>query len=107
MMLFYKGLIEMRKTYGVLREAGGKVEVTFKNLSSGAFAVLYTYAGSEDVAAVVVINPTASTVNMDLGEGNWALVCDGTTAGAEAIRVESGTVSIVAGSLYVYVPVAE
>ena len=107
MMLFYKGLIEMRKTYGVLREAGGKVEVTFQNLSSGAFAVLYTYAGSEDVAAVVVINPTASTVNMDLREGNWALVCDGTTAGAEAIRVESGTVSIAAGSLYVYVPAAE
>ncbi len=108
MMLFYKGLIEMRKTYGVLREEGGRVEVTFQNLSSGSFAVLYNYEGSsEKVEAVVVINPTAHAINYTLADGTWALVCDGTAAGAEAIRTESGNISVDAGCLFVYVPVAE
>ena len=99
MMLYYKGLIEMRKAYDIFR---GREDVTlsFGTLAGGGMTVTYTAANGEQ--AIVVINPTKTADTYTLS-GEWKLVANGTQAGANAIDTMSGTVTVAACSILVFV----
>lgn len=99
MMTYYKGLIEMRATYDILRSSGG-VAISFTDLSGGGMAVLYDdHTGGK---ALAIINPTADALSYSLN-GEWKLVATGTEAGGETIAVESGEVTVDACSVRVYI----
>ncbi len=98
-MLFYKGLIEMRKAYPIFR-GNGNIAVTFENLAGGGMvAKLDNHMGAY---ATVLINPTASEASYTLN-GDWSLVCDGTKAGAESLGTFTGSVNAPAMTVTVYV----
>ncbi len=97
-MLYYKGLIEMRKAYGLFRDVDA--QMTFEELGSGILKV--TIENEHGDKALVVINPHATALPCDIG-GEWSLIADGDTAGATAIAEESGSVTVEAVSVRVYV----
>ncbi len=99
-MLYYKGLIEMRKTYGIFTDP--TTTVTTEKLGSGILAV--TFTDESGGKAVVVINPHATTLPYTLAEGSWNLVANGTTAGSAIIETsEGGSVTLASISVLVYV----
>ena len=100
MMRYYKGLIEMRTAYSIFRSSGNDVTVSFESLPGGGLAV--TFQGSDGSEALVLINPTETADTFTLS-GSWNLVATGTQAGSEVIATESGTVSVEAYSIRVYV----
>jgi pullulanase len=96
-MLYYKGLIEMRKAYGVFSEA---FEISKTDLGGGAMAV--TLSDGEGGEALVVINPCK--VNIPYGlEGEWNLIADSERAGSSVIARESGTISVESIGVRIYV----
>lgn len=97
-MLYYKGLISMRKAYSVFTDTN--VEVNCEALTNGLLIV--TMNGADGEKAIVVINPNSITLPYTI-EGEWSLVADGSAAGNEAIATESGEVSVDAISVRVYV----
>ena len=99
MMLYYKGLIAMRKAYGIFRGAED-VTITFAKLDGGAMAALYETA--DGAKALVLLNPTNAAMSYEL-DGTWNLVADATRAGSEVLAEESGTISVDACSARVYV----
>lgn len=99
MMLYYKGLIEMRDSYEVFTANSG-VTITFEKLSGGGMVA--NFATEDGKQAVVVINPTASADTYTL-EGQWKMVANGTQAGSETIEIVSEIVSIDACSIIVLV----
>lgn len=99
MMEYYSGLIEMRQAYPVFR-GQGNVAVSFAKLSGGGLAVILDdHTGNK---AIVLINPTTSPDTYTLS-GQWTLVADDSRAGAEALAQESGSVTVDACSVRVYV----
>ncbi len=99
MMLYYKGLIAMRKGHEIFRSNDG-VAITFENLAGGAMAVNYDdHVGGK---AKVIINPNADEMTYEL-TGSWKLLADGTQAGADTIRTDSGKVTVAGRSVLVYV----
>ena len=94
MMLYYKGLMAMRKAYSVFTDTS--VEITFESLAGGGMVVHY---GDE---AVVLINPTASNATYTL-TGEWKQVANGTQAGSEAIATVTGDVISESMTVQVYV----
>ena len=101
MMLYYKGLIEMRQTYSIFCDNGSDVTITFENLAGGGMAVHYASASTGE-SALVLINPTAASDSFAL-TGEWNLVANGTQAGASVIEVASGNVTVPACSVLVFV----
>ena len=99
MMQYYKGLIAMRKAFSVFTVQSG-VAVSFQDLPSGGMIV--TFDNHMGGFAKVVINPTEKAETFQL-TGEWKLVADGTQAGSETIRVDTGDVQIPARSVLVYV----
>ncbi len=102
MMLYYKGLIEMRNAYEIFRgisEEGG-VKVTFGKLLGGGMTV--TFEDGQGNKALVLINPTAKADTYTL-EGEWKLVADGTRAGSGVLASETGDVTIEGISIRIYV----
>ncbi len=99
MMQYYKGLFEMRKAYDIFTN-GTRVAVSFKDLSGGA--TIATFDDHMGGKAIVVINPTGEAINAAL-DGEYKLVVNGTTAGADAISTASGEVTVDAMSVYVFV----
>ena len=99
MMLYYKGLIEMRQTYNIFR-GREDVTLTFGTLAGGGMTVTYTAADGSQ--AVVVINPTKTADTYTLS-GEWKLVANGTQAGAEVIETATGSVTVDACSILVFV----
>ena len=98
-MLYYKGLIEMRKTYSIF--SNPKTVITSaESLGSGLLVV--TYSDGKGGEALVVINPHNTGLPYAL-EGQWNLVANGETAGAEVLAEETGTVTVDGISLLVYV----
>ena len=100
MMRYYKGLIEMRKAYGIFRSDGSDVTITFESMDGGVLVASFT--ASDGSKAMVILNPTDAAVSYTL-EGEWNLVANGTQAGAETISTESGVVSVEAMSILVFV----
>ena len=99
MMQYYKGLIEMRTTYGIFTN-GSRTAVSFKDLGGGA--TVATFDDHMGGKAVVVINPTASALTVTL-DGEYQLVANGTEAGADPIATVSGEVTVDATGVCVFV----
>jgi pullulanase len=97
-MLYYKGLIEMRKTYGIFTDDA--TVITHEELGSGI--VILTYDDGNGGKATVVLNPHNTALPCTL-EGEWNLVADGESAGADVIAKESGSVTVDRISIKVYV----
>lgn len=100
-MQYYKGLIEMRKAYDIFRSTTGAVIVSCQTLEGGAMAVGFT-SNTSSHKAIVIINPTANAINLDL-TGEWNLVANGETAGAEVIETATGTITVDPISVNVFV----
>ena len=98
-MLYYKGLIEMRKTYDIFTAPDAQI-ANVEELGSGILAV--TYDDGNGGQALAVINPHATGLPYTLS-GEWNLVADGARAGAEVLARESGTVTVDGISILVYV----
>ncbi len=97
-MLYYKGLIEMRKAYPIFTDA--TTEVTHEELGSGV--ILVTIKDSNGGEALVVINPHSQALPVTL-EGEWNLVATSTEAGAEIIARESGSITADTIGVRVYI----
>ena len=98
MMLYYKGLIEMRKAYPILG-TDGSVKITFGAFGSDGMTVLYEAA--DGTHALVLINPTSQAFPYTL-EGQWNLVADGNRAGSQVLATESGNITVDGISIRVY-----
>ena len=97
-MLYYKGLIEMRKTYGIFTDAS--VEITCAETGSGLLTV--SFDDGQGGKALAVINPHQTNLPYAL-EGEWNLIADGSGAGAQVIARESGSVTAESVSVRIYV----
>ena len=100
MMLYYKGLIEMRKTYSIFRSNSDDVTITFSALPMGGMVAKFVAADGRE--ALVVINPTETADSYTL-DGEWLLVANGTQVDAEGLYYDSGKVDVEARSMLVYV----
>ena len=96
-MLYYKGLIEMRKSYSIFYSE--TTTFGFQPLSGGAFVIYYT---NGDNKALAILNPNNSAITFKL-TGEWKLIANGSTAGSEAIKTATGTVTVNPIELQVYV----
>ena len=97
-MLYYKGLIEMRKSYSIFTDSA--VEVTHEELGSGVIAV--TFDDGNGGKALVIINPHAQALPYTL-DGEWNLVTTSTESGADVIARESGQITADAIGVRIYV----
>ena len=98
-MLYYKGLIALRKAYPIFR-AGSGVTVTFKDLGSGAMVV--TFEDGNGNSALVVINPTANNVPYAL-DGEWKLIATGDQANGSILAVEKDNITVDHCGIKIYV----
>ena len=97
-MLYYKGLIEMRKAFGLFTNVNTTLYVT--KLANGALAITYdNHAGG---LALVVINPNKTALNYTL-TGEWNLVANSDQAGSQVIARESGNITVDSIGIRVYV----
>ena len=99
MMLYYKGLIEMRKAYPILG-TDGSVKITYGSFGTDGMSALYEAA--DGTKALVLINPTSQAFPYTL-EGQWNLIADGTRAGSEVLATESGSITVDGISIRVYI----
>jgi pullulanase len=98
-MLYYKGLIEMRKAYEIFTSPAAQV-ISAEELGSGILAV--TFSDSWGREALAVINPQGTALPYTL-EGEWNLVADADRAGVAVLARESGSITVEAVSLRIYV----
>ena len=98
MMLYYKGLIEMRKAYPILG-TDGSVKISYGSFGTDGMSVLYEAA--DGTRALVLINPTSQAFPYTL-EGQWNLVADGTRAGSQVLATETGSITVDGISIRVY-----
>ena len=96
-MLYYKGLIEMRKAYGIF---ASNCEIESFELGGGAVALKMKDGNGGE--AIVVINPYRNGIPYAL-EGEWNLVANADTAGATTIARVSGNITVEGLSIQVYV----
>lgn len=97
-MLYYKGLIEMRKAFDIFSD--NETEISYEELGSGILAV--TFDDGHGGKALAVVNPQKATLPYTL-EGEWNLIADGLQAGGEVLARESGSVSADQISIRIYV----
>jgi hypothetical protein len=98
-MLYYKGLIEMRKTFDIFTDHAATV-ANVEELGSGILAI--TFEDGQGGKALVVINPHNTGLPYAL-EGEWNMVADGTRAGGAVLEKQSGSVTLEGISIRVYV----
>ena len=98
MMLYYKGLIEMRKAYGIFTDLGATVD--YEAFGSGVAIV--TFDDGNGGRALALINPHAQALPCTI-EGEWNLVANGESAGATVLTEESGSVAVDGVSIRIYV----
>ena len=97
-MLYYKGLIEMRKAYPIFTDLG--TTVTHEELGSGVVAV--TFDDGNGGKALVLINPHSQELPYTL-DGEWYLVANSEKAGAEVMEAHEGNVLVNSIGVMVYV----
>jgi pullulanase len=97
-MLYYKGLIEMRKAYGIFTDIAATVE--YEELGSGM--AIIRFADANGGKAMAILNPHSQALPTQL-DGEWNLVANGERAGAEVISRDSGSVTVSGISIRVYV----
>ena len=98
-MRYYKGLIEMRKAFPIFTNRDARI-VAIEETGSGILAVVFDDGrGSQ---ALALLNPH-STARFYSLEGDWNLVADAERAGAEILSRESGSVTVDAIGVRIYV----
>jgi pullulanase len=97
-MLYYKGLIEMRKAYGIFTDLNTTVE--YQELGTGM--ALIRFDDGNGGRAMVVLNPHSQALPVQI-DGEWNLVANGERAGAEVISRDSGSVTVDGISVRIYV----
>ena len=97
-MLYYKGLIEMRKAYPIFTDP--TTTVTHEELGSGVIAV--TFESEQYGKALVLINPHSQSLPYTL-EGEWQMVATSSAAGAEVQATHEGEVLVNPIGVMVYV----
>ncbi len=97
-MLYYKGLIKMRKTFGIF--TSNDTVITAEVLPTGV--ILLTYSDGNGGQAKVVINPYNQTLPVSL-DGSWNLVANQNQAGASVISVDTGSLNVEGISIRIYV----
>ena len=98
-MRYYKGLIEMRKSYDIFTNPNVQIS-NVEELGSGILAV--TFDDGEGGQALAVINPHNTGLPYTLG-GEWNLVADGARSGSAVLDRENGTITVDGISIRVYV----
>ncbi|MBR5262051.1 MAG: type I pullulanase, partial [Oscillospiraceae bacterium] len=98
-MLYYKGLIEMRKAFDIFTDSNAQV-ISTEELGCGI--LLVTFDDGKGGQAIAAINPHHPALPFTL-EGEWNLVADSARAGSEVLSRDSGSVSVEGISLRVYV----
>ena len=96
-MLYYKGLIEMRKAYSIFSS-----NVTVDSIDLGGGAVVLKMQDGNGGEAIIVINPGRNNIPYSL-TGDWNLVANAQQAGAATIERVSGSITVEGLSLQVYV----
>ena len=99
MMLFYKGLMQMRKDYDIFTEENG-VKIEFFDLSGGGMMAYFHHTDGRQ--ALALINPTEKADFCHL-KSQWKLVCDGVHAGSRVLKTMTGHVTIPARTAFVLV----
>ena len=97
-MLYYKGLIEMRKHYSIFTSTA--TTVSAEELGSGLLAV--TFDDGKGGQALVILNPHNTGLPYTL-DGQWNLVANGVQAGKATLATDSGTVTVDGISARIYV----
>ena len=97
-MLYYKGLIEMRKHFDIFTDPDAVI--TAEEIGSGILVI--TYDDGNGGKAMALINPHDASLPYTL-DGEWNLVATGEQAGSEVIATESGTVQVDGIGVRVYV----
>ena len=97
-MLYYKGLIEMRKAFDIFTDPNATI--TAEELGSGILKV--TYDDGQGGKAIAFINPHEATLPVTL-EGEWHLVATSEEAGSEILATETGAVTVDSIGIRVYV----
>ena len=98
-MRYYKGLIEMRKSFDIFTDPEATILNT-EELGSGILTVLFD--DGHGGQAMVVINPNNTGLPYTL-EGQWNLVADASHAGSTVLAEESGKITVESISIRVYV----
>ncbi len=97
-MLYYKGLIEMRKSFDIFTSKDAAVTCT--EHGSGILEVYFEDGKGGKALAVFNPNQTALPYALD---GEWNLVANSTSAGKTVLGTESGNVTIDAIGVRIYV----
>ena len=98
-MLYYKGLIQMRKTYHIFRSNDTQI-LEVNELGSGVIGI--TFDDGQGGQALAVINAYNTALPYTL-EAPWNLIVDGNHAGAQVLAQESGNITLDAISIRIYV----
>ena len=98
-MLYYKGLIEMRKSFDIFTDHATEI-TKVDELGSGIVAL--TFDDGKGGQALVVLNPHNTGLPYTL-EGEWNLVANDTAAGSSVIEKVSGSVTVAGISALVFV----
>jgi pullulanase len=96
-MLYYKGLIQMRKTFGIFTDVN--TSISYTEHGSGILEILFEDGNGGK--ALVIINPHRASLPFKI-EGEWNLIADGNTAGT-LIGREGGNITVNGISARVYV----
>ena len=97
-MQYYKGLIEMRKSFGIFTDPD--TVITTEELGSGLLAV--TFDDGNGGQALAVLNPHNTALPYAL-DGQWNLVATGEEAGSSVLAQETGSVTVDAIGVRIYV----
>ena len=98
MMLFYKGLIDMRQTYGIFSD--NTTEVSSVSFTNGRCAITITAKDGTEV--LIVSNPTAANMSYSL-EGSWYLLTDSSSVYVENPELTEGPIELPHYSAYVFI----
>ena len=98
MMIFYKGLIRLRQTYGIFTTLNTAVIAT--DLKDGRYAVtIDNHMGGK---AMIIINPTAEVMSYT-ASGSWNMLSDGETVFTDSPVAVSGELSVAAYSAIILI----
>ena len=98
-MLYYKGLIEMRKAFDIFTARDAQV-VSAEELGSGILVVVFE--DGKGGQALALINPHNTDLPYTL-EGDWNLIATVSDAGAEVLARETGKISVEGIGIRIYV----
>ncbi len=97
-MLYYKGLIEMRRAFSIFTDP--ETTITYEETGSGLVKVYFD--NNRGGVAVVVLNPHNTALPFEILE-DWNLVADGERAGSAVLAREGNNATIDKTSVKVYV----